>query len=304
MSRAASLTGNAGGFAVPFTLDPTIILTNTGAVNAIRQLARTVQITTDQWNGVSSAGVTASFDAEAAEVSDDAPTLAQPSIDVRTARAFVPFSIEIGMDWPNMEADVRGLIMDAKDRLEATVLWSGASGSNQPIGIETALSGVAGSLVAPATAETFAVGDLTSLYAAVPPRYRASASMGAIAEFSTLARARQLLAAAGDRSSFNEADASRPSSLFGWPLLEHSTCDPWSGVNIAATATHHLIVAGAWENYVIVDRVGMNVELIPHLFATANNLPDGRRGWIMHTRSGADSVNDLAFRLLQDRTSA
>jgi hypothetical protein len=28
------------------------------------------------------------------------------------------------------------------------------------------------------------------------------------------------------------------------------------------------------------------------------------RGWYMHFRSGADSVNDLAFRLLQDKTSA
>jgi HK97 family phage major capsid protein len=304
MSRAASLTGNAGGFAVPFTLDPTVILTNTGAVNSIRQLARTVQITTDQWNGVSSAGVTASFDAEAAEVSDDAPTLAQPSIDVRMGRAFVPFSIEIGMDWASMEADVRNLIVDAKDRLEATVLWSGASGSNQPIGIETALAGVAGSMVAPITAEVFAVGDISRLYAAVPPRYRASASMGAIAEFSTLAEIRRLLATTNDRSSFNEATATTPTSLYGWPILEHSTADPFSAVNPAATATNHLIVAGDWSNYVIVDRVGMNVELVPHLFAMANNLPSGQRGFFAYWRTGADSVNDDAFRVFRIVTAA
>jgi len=45
-------------------------------------------------------------------------------------------------------------------------------------------------------------------------------------------------------------------------------------------------------------------QFIPTLFNTANNLPDGRVGWYMRWRNGSDSVNDLAFRLLQDKTSA
>jgi predicted phage gp36 major capsid-like protein len=56
---------------------------------------------------------------------------------------------------------------------------------------------------------------------------------------------------------------------------------------------------------VIVDKPGStSIEFIPHLFNTSNNLPDGRRGWYMHFRNGADSVNDLAFRILQDKTTA
>jgi predicted phage gp36 major capsid-like protein len=39
-----------------------------------------VQIATDSWNGVTSAGVTAHWLDEAAEVSDDSPSLAQPHI--------------------------------------------------------------------------------------------------------------------------------------------------------------------------------------------------------------------------------
>jgi predicted phage gp36 major capsid-like protein len=54
-----------------------------------------------------------------------------------------------------------------------------------------------------------------------------------------------------------------------------------------------------------VDKPGStSIEYIPHLFNTANNLPDGRRGWYMYWRTGADSINDTAFRLLQDKTSA
>jgi HK97 family phage major capsid protein len=63
-------TDSAGGFALPVTLDPSILLTSDGAINPVRALARVVQISTREWHGVSSAGVTASYDAEASEVSD------------------------------------------------------------------------------------------------------------------------------------------------------------------------------------------------------------------------------------------
>ena len=60
---------------------------------------REITILTDQWKGVSSAGVTAAFQAEAAETTDTSPTLAQPVIDCAMGRAFIPFSIELGQDW-------------------------------------------------------------------------------------------------------------------------------------------------------------------------------------------------------------
>jgi len=72
--RAMSVgTTTAGGFGVPFTLDPSIMLSSDGSVNPLRQLATVTPITTTDWRGITSAGVTASFDSEAQEVSDDAP---------------------------------------------------------------------------------------------------------------------------------------------------------------------------------------------------------------------------------------
>ena len=82
--RAMSIGSNAaGGFAVPFTLDPSVQLTSSGQTNPLRQLARVVPITTGSWKGISSLGVTASWDPEGTEVSDDSPTFAQPVADVR-----------------------------------------------------------------------------------------------------------------------------------------------------------------------------------------------------------------------------
>ena len=71
------------------------------------------------------------------------------------------------------------------------------------------------------------------------------------------------------------------------------------------TTVDNLLVFGDFSNFVIVDKPGStSIEFIPHLFNTSNNLPDGRRAWYMHFRNGSDSVNDLAFRLLQDKTTA
>lgn len=75
---------------VPFTLDPSIILTSDGSINPLRRISRVVQTVTDNWNGVSSAGVTAEWLAEAAESADAAPTLAQPTVAVHKGSAFIP----------------------------------------------------------------------------------------------------------------------------------------------------------------------------------------------------------------------
>jgi predicted phage gp36 major capsid-like protein len=111
--RAMSLTDAAGGFLVPFTLDPTIILTNAGSANPFRQVSTIKTITTDSWNGVSSAGVTAEWLAEAGQVADASPSFAQPSITPKKAAAWVQGSFEVLAD-SGFGAEVGPLLADAK----------------------------------------------------------------------------------------------------------------------------------------------------------------------------------------------
>lgn len=304
LERAASLTGNAGGFAVPFTLDPTIIYTNTGVANSFRQVSRVVTITTDQWNGVSSAGVTASWDGEAAEVSDDAPTLAQPSINVHKAQAFVPFSIEIGMDWAAMESDVRGMFLDARDRLEGAAFTLGAGdGSNQPTGIITALDGTASELTE-VTSETFTDDDVYKTLTNLPPRFRRTRDQAVwMAHLGTMNAIRQFDTGGGG-AFWTNLVGPEPERLLGYRIYENSSMDDATTINAAVTEDNFILVLGDFSNYVIVDRAGMNVELVPHLFATANNRPSGQRGFYAWWRVGADSVNDAAFRVMNVNTTA
>ena len=296
--RAATLTDTAGGYAIPFAVDTTMIDTGDHSVNPFRQVSTVRQTMNDVWQGVSSAGVTASFDAEGVEVSDDAPTLAAPTITTRMARAFVPFTIEIGMDWANMESDIRAMFAQAKDDLEATVFATGVAASNQPIGIVTALDG-GSSEVAPTTAEAFAVADLYKVEEALPARYRGRASW--VANKAIFNDIRQF-GTADSHALWERLGAAQPAQLLGYPTYEASAMD--NGFDAAVTADNFILILGDFSNYYIIDRVGMSVELIPHLFATQNNLPSGRRGLFAYWRVGADSVNDGGFRMLNIATTA
>src|SRR6266511_4818624 len=102
--------GSSGGFAVPFALDPSIILTSSGALNPFREVARVETIATDIWKGVASDGVVASYGAEASAVTDASPTLVQPSIDTQRMTIFVPFSIELGQDWGTLQQELLRLM--------------------------------------------------------------------------------------------------------------------------------------------------------------------------------------------------
>jgi HK97 family phage major capsid protein len=89
--------------------------------------------------------------------------------------------------------------------------------------------------------------------------------------------------------------------LYGRPVVESDDAPSTT----TTTVRDNRIVFGDFQNYVIVDKPGsFAVEYIPQMFNTANNLPDGRRGWYAYWRTGADVVVDTAFRLLQDKTSA
>ena len=66
---------------------------------------------------------------------------------------------------------------------------------------------------------------------------------------------------------------------------------------------NYILIVGDFSNYVIADRIGMSVELVPHLFATGNNRPSGQRGFFAFYRTGADSLLDGSLALLTLRST-
>lgn len=291
-SRALSLASSGGGYAVPFTLDPTVIPTSNLSVNPFRAISRVVNITGDTWQGVSSAGVSAAYAAEATEASDNAPTLAQPVISTEKAQAFIPFSIEVGMDWQGMQAEMGRLLQDAKDDLEATAFATG-SGTNEPQGV---LTGATTVVTASGTA-SFAAADLYALENALGPRFRPRASM--LLNRAQVNRIRAFATAAGPvaltenlRQGTLPAGARLPVDVLGYPTYELSS--------MASVLTTGSLIAilGDFSYYVIVERIGLTVEVIPHLVGT-NRRPTGQRGLYAYWRNSGGVISPNAFRVLK-----
>lgn len=291
-------TNTAGGYLVPTHLDPTLILTNTGAKDVVRTMSREVTLTggANKWNGVSTAGSTASWDAELTEVSDDTPPFAPVQIPVFSAKSLIQASIESFEDIASLASDVQMLLADSRTRLEALAHISG-NGTSAPTGIVTALSGGSQS-ISLTTGHTWTLADLQRVATALGDRWTDDAEWLTHPTF--LGEIQALGTALGATYT---TDLTQP---FTQQLLGHKVNQSFTFPSTSQTTTiDNLLVFGSFTNYVIVDKPGStSIEFIPHLFNTSNNLPDGRRAWYMHFRGGADSVNDLAFRLLVDKTTA
>jgi HK97 family phage major capsid protein len=298
--RAMSLTTTSGGFAVPFVLDPSILKTSDGAINPYRAISNVESISVDEWRGVSSTGVTATFQAEAAAVTDASPTLAQPIVSTEMARAFVPFSIEVGMDWSSFQSEMAGLFADSKDVLEATKFALG-SGTNEPFGVITGATTV----FTASNTSALVVADLYGVHNALGPRFRTRAAWtlnNAVAD-----RIRQLDTAGGANlwsPNLTIRSAAVPVTLtdgrMGADLLGKPVYEATAQSGTFTTGQKVAVIGDYSRAFKIVDRIGLTVELIPHLFGAAQgNLPTGQRGLFAYWRVGAKVLDANAFRVLK-----
>jgi HK97 family phage major capsid protein len=290
-----------GGYMVPFSLDPTFILTNDGTLSPLRSISRRVTIATDKWRGITTAGVTTEWKDESAEVADASPDdLAQPTIPVHMADAYVTYSFEAEQDIPQLISELRLAIGDAKERHEATAFTLG-SGTGQPKGIITAVAADSGSIVAPTTAETFAAADVYKVAAALPARHQGNASW--LANYVLEYTIRQFATGTGPQHAFwADMAAGTPPQLVGKP---YRGCSDMDGTySAAATAAHnYLLLFGDFAKYMIVDRIGATTEIVPHVMGE-NGRPTGERGMLVYWRVGADCLDTNAFRLLDIPTTA
>lgn len=284
VERALSLT--QAGYAVPFQVDPTVIPISNGVTNPLRAISRIVQVTQNEWKGVTSAGITASYGAQATEASDNTPTLAQPDFNCDKAQAFVPFNIE-AEDWGGLQAAMGQDFADAKDTLEATKFLTGAGhASNEPEGLLTGGTAV----VTSATSAVFAAADLFSLIEALPDRYQPNARV--LSSLFIMDKVRQFGTATG-YAYLTDLPGPLPGSLLGYPRHLLSTMATSTGTG------QKVMTIGDFRYFAIVDRIGLNVEFIPHLFGTASNYPTGQRGLYMYWRNTSGVITWKAFRTLQ-----
>jgi HK97 family phage major capsid protein len=278
---------STGAYGVPIELDPSIMLTSAGALNPIRSVAKVRSITSNIWKGVTSTGITASYDQESTEVSDDTPTLLQPTGYAEAARAFVPYSIETGQDWPTLQDELLRMLSDAKDVLESTMFLSGLGhASYQPQGLFVGAT----LITSTAAATTLAAGDIYTMLEAVPARFRPRATVLA------------------SPTMFDKAYRATPAGSVTEPQLMPDRGGPllglakyeWSDMPTTLASGGTIFAAGDFSSaFSIFDRVGLAVEVVPHLLGSSGRRPTGERGLFAYWRSGAIVTNMNAIRSLK-----
>lgn len=290
VTRAMSLTDSAGGFAVPFTLDATLILTEDIAVSPLRRISRNITITNQEWRGVTADGVDVTYEAELTQVAASQPVLTQPTIIPEKAQGYTEFSIEVDSDWGALRGELGRAFAEAKAAKEADKFLNGLGhASSEPEGLLVGATNI----VATNASNAFVIGDLFDLVNALPERYQDNATIvgnravfGLIRQFDTT----------GGAAYWANLGESTPSRLLEYPAA------PISGLDSAVAAGNNILIIGDFSKFVIVDRAGLNVELVPHVFG-ANHRPTGARALYIYFRNSSGVVDAKAFRVLTVATA-
>lgn len=300
LSRAMSLTSASGGAAVPFILDPTLLPSYNGAVNPYRNIADVRTVTVDEWRGVTSGGITAAFQAEAAATTDQSPTLASVSISTEMGRVNIPFSIEIGMDWDSFASDMAQEIQNSKDVLEATKFAVG-SGTNEPFGVVTGAT----TLFTTSSTNVIFFQDVYGAHDALPPLYRSRAVW--TLNNSVLSKIRQLDTAGGSQlltpnlqlrsaanvggpSGYSMTDSRANVDIFGKQVHEAS------GQSGTFTTGQKIGVFGAYNPYFkIIDRVGLSIVDAGYAQDATTGMPTGQKFMLAYWRTGSKVIAANAF---------
>jgi HK97 family phage major capsid protein len=254
-------------------------------VSPLRQIARVATTAFNEKRFVTSTGVTAHWDPEETESTDDSPTLLQPAIVCKKGAADVVVSYELFED-SDIAQQIGGVLADAKAVREAAAFT--ITETNGPTGIITALVAAGGSTVIATGTNVLAQGDLYANQAALPARWQPNAKW--MLPLPILNGYRQLRQATGLNYSIVN-DSTSPPTILGWPAYVNSNMDS----TLTGAAADYLVLSGDFEQFAIVDRIGTTIEALPGY--GANRRPTGQKHFYMHWRTGSGVLVADAFRL-------
>lgn len=294
MRTALSLTNANGGYLVPVQLDPTIVLTNNGAINPLREISTVKTIAgANVYQGVTSAGVNAEWLTEGSQAADGTPTFGQISITAHKAAVYLFGSYEMLGD-SGFSQELAGLFADGKNRLEADAMATANTAADRPRGVVAGVLAVTASIVTSAATGAFVAGDVFNLYDAQAPRHQLNSRW--LANQKIYSKVRQFSTNQG-ANFWTTIGGGQPAELLGQQTYTAS-----SMTGTVGNGTNILLI-GDFANYYIVDRVGFSVQYVPVVIG-ANQRPTGQAGWMGYWRVGAEVANPNAFRLLQLNTVA
>ena len=297
-------TAGATGFAVPFQLDPTLVHLGAGYISPLRQLAKVVQLYGKEYQTLNISPIQVYRALEAEIATETAPTILQEALRVNKVHGWVPFSMEADEDWAGMRSEIFTLLQEAKDREEANAFLVGSGTAPQPQGL---ITGATTTVDTAANAGAFTLADIYALMEALPVEHEGNASF--IATKQIYNKIRALGNSANANQLWGSADLSVGNSQ---RLLETPTYRITGMDSTTAAGKKFLVYGDVRKAFTILDRIGMEIQLVDMLFAFANPAsfpastvtqprPTGQRGFYAHWRNNSKVVNPDAVRVLKGK---
>jgi HK97 family phage major capsid protein len=298
-----------GGYAVPFQLDPTVMLTSAGVVNPIRELARVETIVGKEWQGVTSAGTTVSRGAE----QDVAPaanfTLGQPTLRTNRVQGYTVFSIEIDLSWSALRSEITRMLVDAKGAEENSFISGNGSGT-APGGINGSLPGTtavgASDVELADISDGFRAIDLYNVEEALDARWEGNASWLAHKSFYNKVRQFATDGTGATGGSLNNLFVDHITDATPRRLLDYPTYRATGMPSVTSAladadgfgSAAALAIFGDFKQFLIVDRIGMSVEMVPTVLDPTTGRPTGQRGVYTYWMNNSKILIPDAFRRL------
>lgn len=297
---------SAGGLAVPIQLDPTLVHLDAagGYISPIRQLAKIVTLTGRDYTTLTITKVDAVRAGEAAAAAASSPTLAEQKTNVTKVHTFVPFSMEADEDWASLRSEVFQLIAEAKAREEAASFLFGVGTGETPQGLFTGTTNTV-QVAGAAGAGTLTFADIQALQDALPVEYELGGNASFVTSKQEVSRLRSIPGTAGGSATFQDLRGPNANELLDTPI--YRVAGTGLGSSKSATAGQKFLLYGDIRRaYTILDRVGMDIELLPMLWSAnvpavdtpTGVLPTGQRGFYAHWRNYGKVVDAAAVRAL------
>jgi len=285
-ARTALVT--ASNVAVPYDLDTTMVINTSGAINPFRQAFRVVKTTSNDWRPLVSSGMTAVYETEATVATDLSPAFTAEARLLAKAHTASLFSVEIQGDYPGLEAELAREIADAKDVLEATEFSTGIGTTHHPMGIFTYYTL---NFLDTTTTLVIVPADLYKLEANIGPRYRGNTVWLGSPYFYSLVRGIDTAGGAGlwiDNLSIGNYGSMDNNGRLG-NLIGHPAYECIAPANASMATTEKVAILADRDRFVIIDRIGLNIELIPNFLDPTTSYPTGQRmvyAWWRNTSDG------------------
>jgi HK97 family phage major capsid protein len=311
--RGTAITiGGTGQYLVPFAFDPTVIAIGAHNINPYRANCRVVEVVgASIWHALTSTAAVAVRGVENLVAAEQGPTFAQPSFTPSTVKAQITYSAEAVQDRPDLGSDLAVLLGEAKDNEEENTysIGTGATTMLGVVGMAPA-TGTSGAFTALTTitggGATVAIADLYALEMAVPMRWRPDAgwfmARQTIRKFQGFETTSGILFNATQTMGANYPAVGNPNltptgetglKLLGYPVYEAPSIPVATGANAA------ICTLAARHQFVMVDRIGMEVQFIPWIQTAGTIYVAGQQALFAIWRNGGGPMQADAGRVLR-----